>query len=88
MSQARPGVLNLWHWHLDGSPPVPNTAWRSSQLASLAGTIVTSGVIAVSVMWTYSRNETLAPRGDELVKVERGSIPRRSARCAVAWTAT
>ena len=28
----------------DGSPRVPSTAWRSSQLASLAGTIVTSGV--------------------------------------------
>jgi hypothetical protein len=32
--------LYLWHWHLEASPRCPKTAWRCSQLASLAGTIV------------------------------------------------
>jgi hypothetical protein len=38
-------ILNLWHQHLDGSPPVPNTAWMSSQLAMLAGITFTLGAI-------------------------------------------
>jgi PD-(D/E)XK nuclease superfamily len=44
-------ILYRWQWHLDGSPRVPSTASRSSQLASFAGTIVSSDVIAVSVMF-------------------------------------
>ena len=31
--------LKRWHWQTAASPRVPNTAWMSSQLASLAGTI-------------------------------------------------
>jgi hypothetical protein len=45
-------ILNLWHWHLGGSPRVPKTVWMASQLASLAGTIVTSAVVAAPLMGT------------------------------------
>src|SRR5262245_86723 len=38
---------------LDGSPRMPSTAWRSSQLASLAGTIVSR--LPASVMGTPYR---------------------------------
>lgn len=43
-------ILYRWQWHLAGSPRVPKTAWMSSQLASLADTIVTSGVAGLSAM--------------------------------------
>ena len=43
-------ILNLWHQRLDGSPRAPKTAWMSSELASLAGTIVSSGVLVASAM--------------------------------------
>ncbi len=39
-------ILYRWHWHRDESPRVPNTAWRSPQLASSAPTILSSSVIA------------------------------------------
>ena len=42
-------ILYRWQEHLDGSPRVPKTARRSSQLTSLAGTTVI-GSVAVSVM--------------------------------------
>lgn len=44
--------LNRPHWHVAADPRVPNTAWRCSQLASLAGMIVSSGVVVASAMWT------------------------------------
>jgi hypothetical protein len=45
-------ILYPWHWHLDVSPRVPNTAWRSSELAWFAGTILTWDMAAPPVMWT------------------------------------
>lgn len=52
-AQDSPGrILNLWHWHLGGSPRVPKTAWTSSQFASLAGKTVTSDIAAASVTRT------------------------------------
>src|SRR3954447_13533069 len=47
-SQSRPRILNLWHRQLAAYPRVPNTASRSAQLASFAGTITTSGVIGAA----------------------------------------
>src|SRR4029079_12855135 len=34
--------LKRWHWHLAAWPRVPNTPWRSSQVASLAGTLASA----------------------------------------------
>lgn len=42
-----------WHWHVGGAPRVPNTVWRSSQLAWLAGTTVISGVVGPATTAPY-----------------------------------
>jgi GntR family transcriptional regulator, transcriptional repressor for pyruvate dehydrogenase complex len=53
--------LYRWQWHLDGSPRVPNTARRSSQLASLAGTIVTTALEHVTHVWYNQSTQLVQP---------------------------
>jgi hypothetical protein len=40
--------LYRWHWQIAAEPRVPNTLWRSWQLAWLAATIVIEGDSAAS----------------------------------------
>ena len=71
-AQDSPGpILNRWHWHRCGSPRAPKTAWMSSQLASLAGTIVSSGVDGAALM----PETVVGGKGQVSRRAPRGRVP-------------